>query len=53
MEKEEGGLLADYGLKPTKEARPLSPDEQVVLFKELPGHLQPVFEFGINTGCRD
>jgi integrase len=52
-EKEESGLVEDYGLKPTKEARPLSPDEQVVLFKELPDHLQPVFEFGINTGCRD
>jgi len=52
-EKEESGLVADFGLKPTKEPRPLFPDEQIVLFNELPAHLRPVFEFGINTGCRD
>ena len=52
-EKEESGLVADFGLKPTKEPRPLFPDEQIVLFNELPAHLRPVFEFGVNTGCRD
>jgi len=52
-EKEEARLVAKFGLKATKEAMPLSPDEQVILFKELPDHLKPVFEFGINTGCRD
>ena len=52
-EKEEGGLVAEHGLNPTKEARPLFPDEQLILFKELPDHLKPIFEFGVNTGCRD
>ena len=52
-EKEEAGLVEDYGLRPTKEPRPLFPHEQIVLFNELPEHLKPAFEFGINTGCRD
>ena len=52
-EKEEAGLVEDYGLKPTKDPRPLFPHEQIVLFNELPEHLKPAFEFGINTGCRD
>ena len=43
----------ELDLRPTKEARPLFSDEQMVLFNELPKHLKPVFEFGINTGCRD
>ena len=52
-EKEESGLVEDFGLKPTKEPRPLFPGEQIILFNELPEHLKPVFEFGVNTGCRD
>jgi hypothetical protein len=46
-------LVAEHGLSPTKEPRPLFTDEQIALFNELPEHLKPVFEFGINTGCRD
>jgi len=52
-EKEESWLVENYGLKPTKEPRPLFPNEQIVLFNELPEHLKSVFEFGVNTGCRD
>jgi len=36
-----------------KEARPVFPDEQFILFNELPEHLKPVFEFEVNTGCLD
>lgn len=32
---------------------PLSWEEQTVLFKELPAHLQPMALFKVNTGCRD
>jgi hypothetical protein len=52
-EKEESGLVVDYGLNSAKEPRSLFPDEQIALFNELLGHLKHVFEFGINTGCRD
>jgi integrase len=32
---------------------PLSWDEQGILFRELPAHLQPMALFKVNTGCRD
>lgn len=32
---------------------PLSPDEQVRLFNELPIHLRRMATFAVNTGCRD
>ena len=32
---------------------PLSWDEQTLLIRELPGHLQEMALFAVNTGCRD
>ena len=32
---------------------PMSRDEQVRLFKELPAHLARMALFKVNTGCRD
>lgn len=36
-----------------REPYPLNPDEHAKLFDELPLHLQPMFLFAANTGCRD
>lgn len=54
----EGDLEAAPKIKlsPVKDARspyPLTPEEQALLFQELPDHLARMALYKVNTGCRE